>query len=120
MKNNLKETIVGAVLLALAVLLLNPFNFWMPDMMVMGMLGVMLAAFALFASFVLREKVGDEREAVHRMLAGRVAFLIGSAFLTLGIVVQATTHEVDKWLVGALVAMVLSKIATRIYTDTRM
>jgi len=120
MKNNLKETIVGTVLLALAVLLLNPLHFWMPDMMVMAMLGVMLAVFALFASFVLREKVEDEREAVHRMLSGRVAFLTGSALLTLGIVVQATTHEVDEWLVIALVAMVLSKIATRIYTDSRM
>lgn len=120
MKNNLKETIVGAVLLVLAVLLLNPLNFWMPDMMLVGMLGLTLGAFALFAGFVLREKVQDERELAHRMLAGRVAFLVGSALLTLGIVVQATRHEVDPWLVIALVAMVLSKLVVRIYSDSKM
>jgi hypothetical protein len=41
--------------------------------------------------------------------------------LTLGIVVQEVQHEsVDPWLVVALVLMVLSKIATRIYSNERL
>lgn len=55
MKNNLKETIVTVALIAVAILLLNPFHFWMPDMIVIGMLAITLALFGIFASFILRE-----------------------------------------------------------------
>ncbi len=84
------------------------------------MLGITLVVFAFFAVFVLREKVGDEREAAHRMLSGRVAFLIGSALLTVAIVTQSFQDSVDTWLVVVLVAMVLSKLVTRIYGDKRL
>jgi len=121
MKNNLKiEVVISLVLVILTVLLLNPFHFWMPDMIHMVMLALTLAIFALFAIFILREKVMDERETVHRMLSGRVAFLAGSALLTIGIVVQSLKDAVDVWLVVVLVAMVLSKLITRIYSDSRL
>lgn len=121
MKNNLKiEIMISIVLAILAILLLNPFHFWMPNMMHMVMLALTLVIFALFAIFILREKVQDERDAVHRMLSGRVAFLTGSALLTIGIVVQSLQDAVDVWLVIVLVAMVLSKLVTRIYSDNRL
>ena len=75
MKNNLLETLVTVCLISLAILLLNPFHFWMPDMMVMGMLALTLGLFAVFASFILRERIADERDGLHRTLAGRNAFL---------------------------------------------
>jgi len=118
MKNNFTETIVTLALLSVAVLLLNPFDFWMPDMMVMGMLVAVFVLFGIFASFVMREQVVDEREAHHRGLAGRNAFLAGSAALILGIAVQGYTHTVDMWLVVALVVMVIAKIGTRMWSDT--
>ncbi len=117
MRNNLLETLVAISLIVLAVLLLNPFHFWMPDMMVMGMLAIALGLFGVFASFILREKVSDEREGVHRTLAGRNAFLAGAGVLTLGIVVQGYTHSVDPWLVLTLVAMIVAKIVTRVWSD---
>lgn len=120
MKNNLTETLVTVFLVALAILLLNPFHFWMPDMMVMGMLAVTLGLFGLFASFVLREKVEDERDGAHRTLAGRNAFLAGAGVLTLAIVIQGYTHTVDPWLVIALIAMVVVKIGTRIWSDRNL
>jgi len=121
MKNNLKiEVVISLVLVVLAVLLLNPFHFWMPNMIHMVMLALTLVVFAFFAIFILREKVQDEREAIHRMLSGRVAFLTGSALLTIGIVAQSLKNAVDVWLVIVLVAMVLSKIVTRIYSDNRL
>ena len=121
MKNNLKvEILISFVLVLLAILLLNPFHFWMPNMMHMVMLAFILVIFALFAIFVLREKVQDERDSVHRMLSGRVAFLTGSALLTIGIVAQSLEDAVDVWLVVVLVAMVLSKLVTRIYSDNRL
>ncbi len=121
MKNNLKiEGVISLVLVILTVLLLNPLHFWMPNMMHMVMLTLTLVIFALFAIFILREKVQDERDAVHRMLSGRVAFLTGSTLLTIGIVVQSLEDKVDTWLVVVLVAMILSKLVTRIYSDNRL
>ena len=107
-------------LVVLAVLLLNPFNFWMPSIVVMCILPIILGLFALFSSFVLRENKCDEREERHRALAGRNSFLAGAGLLTLGIVVQAYTHTVDPWLVIALTVMILVKIATRMWTDKNL
>lgn len=120
MKNNLKETIVTAGLIIIAVLLLNPFGFWMPDMMVMCMLAIVLGLFGLFASFILREDIVDERDGQHRTLAGRNAFLAGSGVLTIGIVFQGYSHVVDPWLVVALITMIIVKIATRIWSDKNL
>lgn len=120
MKNNFKEITVTVALIAIAILLLNPFHFWMPDMMVMGMLAVTLALFGLFASFILREKSLDERDDQHKALSGRNAFLAGSGVLTLGIVVQGYTHSVDSWLVITLIVMVVVKIITRVWSDKNL
>ncbi len=111
---------ISSVLVVLTVLLLNPFHFWMPNMVHMIMLALTLVIFALLAIFIVREKVQDERETLHRMLSGRVAFLTGSALLTIAIVVQSLQDTVDVWLVIILVAMVLSKLITRIYSDNRL
>jgi hypothetical protein len=120
MKNNIKETIITVCLITIAILLLNPFHFWMPDMMVMAMLAVALVIFGIFASFILREHIVDERDGFHRTLAGRNAFLAGSAVLMVGIVVQGYTHSVDPWLVIALIVMILVKIATRLWSDKNL
>lgn len=120
MKNNLKETIVTISLIVIAVLLLNPFHFWMPDMMVVCLLAVALGLFGVFASFILRESTVDERDSQHRTFAGRNAFLAGSGVLTLGIVVQGYAHSVDPWLVVALIVMIVVKIGTRMWSDKNL
>ncbi len=118
--NTTLEVITSVVLVGLAVLLLNPFHFWMPNMVLVVLLALTLVAFALLAAFVLREQARDERDAAHRMFSGRIAFLTGSTLLVVGIALQAVRHAVDAWLVVTLVAMVLSKLLTRIYSDARM
>lgn len=121
MKNNRTvEISISIALVVLTILLFNPFHFWMPDIILVSILALTFVAFALFAAFLLRENAQDERELVHRMLSGRVAFLIGTSILTLGIIVQSLEHEVDLWLVLALAGMVLSKIFSRIYSDRRL
>lgn len=121
MKNNLfNESLVSAVLVVLAIFLLNPLHLWMPGMTVVAIMGGVLVTFALFASFVLREDVHDEREGVHRMYAGRTAFLAGATVIMLGLAVQSWNDNVDPWLVVALVAMVLAKIGARIYGDKNL
>lgn len=120
MKNNLKETLVTLGLIVIAILLLNPFHFWMPDVVVMCILAVGLVLFAVFTIFILRETSIDERDAQHRTLAGRNAFLTGSAVLILGIIVQGYSHTVDPWLVVALIVMIVTKIGTRIWSDRNL
>lgn len=120
MKNNTKETIITMSLVVLAILLLNPLHFWMPDMMVMCMLAIAIALFSMFASFIFREKPVDERDTAHRALAGRNAFLAGSSILMIGIVIQGYSHSVDPWLVITLIVMILSKISTRIWSDKNL
>ena len=120
MKNNfIKEIFVSVVMIGLSVLLLNPTGFWMPDMMVMSMLAGILVLFGLFASFILRERVVDERDSLHRTFAGRNAFLVGSMALICGIVVEGYHDSVDPWLIVTLTLMLSVKIGTRIWTDYR-
>ena len=120
MKNNLKETIITVCLVLIAVLFLNPFGFWMPDVFVMCMLLVALVLFGVFAGFILREKVRDERDATHRALAGRNSFLVGSAVLMLAILVQEYNKALDPWIVFVFIAMIITKVATRIWSDKNL
>jgi len=118
MKNSLtNEIIITLGLVVVAVLLLNPFHFWMPNLMIVGILVSTLVLFGVFASFILREGASDERENAHRTLAGRNAFLTGSALLLTGIIFQSFSHQVDPWLVVTLIVMIVAKIGTRLWSD---
>jgi uncharacterized membrane protein len=120
MKNNIKEIILTISIIILAVLLLNPFDFWMPNMLLMCMLVTILGLFGLFAGLILREKSEDERDDVHKALAGRNAFLTGSVVIIIAIVVQGYNHIIDPWLVLALISMITTKVLTRIWTDKNL
>jgi len=120
MKNNLvQETTVSIILLILLFLFLNPFNFWMPSSLVMMMVLGLIVVFVIFASLFWRELAQDERENSHRMRAGRIAFLVGTSVLVLGVIIQGVKHAVDIWLVVALGAMVLAKISVLVYSRAR-
>jgi len=119
MKNNLIEGVLALVLVVLAVLLINPMHLWMPDTGAMLVLVLAVAAAAAWGIFVMREQAGDEREEAHRAAAGRAAFLAGGAVLVIGIVVEELSHSLDPWLVYALVAMVLAKYASRLWSERR-
>lgn len=117
MKNNtfLSEIIISIVFIVLLILFLNPFGFFMPTTLLMMLVVGFLIVFGIFASFVFRENAQDERESFHRMLAGRIAFLTGSAVLVAGIIIQSLLHGLDPWLVFALGLMILGKIIGLIY-----
>ena len=108
--NIISEILVSVILLIFIFLLINPFHLWMPDAVQMMMtLGIALA-FILFASFVFHEKVHDEREALHRYIAARFAYLSGTIILVVALVVQSIHHTLDNWLLIALFVMILGKI----------
>ena len=87
----------------------------MPSALFMMMVLGLVVVFVVFASFVWKENSRDEREGLHKMIAGRIAFLVGAALLVIGIVVQSFKHELDFWMVCTLGAMILAKIIGRIY-----
>lgn len=119
MKNNfIQESSTALILILLLLIVLNPFHVWMPSMMHMIVISIIVIVFALFASFILKERVVDERDAVHRMLAGRAGFLTGSALLIIGIIVESIQGKIDSWMISALVGMIIAKIVTRIYSDS--
>ncbi len=119
-KNTYIQIISAVAVLVLAILLLNPFHFWMPGMAQMAMLGCLLIAFAVLSVYLLQENGGDEREAAHRMLAGRVAFFIGSLILVIGIAVESMHGTPNMWLVLSLAGMILGKAAARFYSDWKL
>lgn len=119
MKNNVAESIITLVLAVLLVFLVNPLDLFMPSMM--QMLAVALAGllFLVFAGFVWREQVADEREELHRFLAARFAYLVGAGILMLAVLVQSLAHILDPWLIVALIGMLIAKVAGRMYAKSR-
>ena len=116
-----KQNTVHAVLALLTLislgLLTDPFMYWMPERVrLLILVGVTVLLCALFG-FALRERASDEREAMHRMLAGRIAYLSGIAVLTVALLVQGLSHRVDPWIGAALAAMVLGKLVAHLYID---
>jgi hypothetical protein len=91
----------------------------MPSMAQMVVLVGLLLVFTIFASFVWKERPRDERELLHRALAGRLAFLAGAITLMAAITAQALQHQVDHWLVATLAVMVIVKLVTLLVADWR-
>ena len=118
-KQNIQETVISVVFIVLLFLFLNPFDFWMPGMLLYMMIGGLVVSFALFASFIWKEQAQDEREQLHKMIAGRVGYLAGVAVLVSGVVVESIMSHVDPWLIAVLGAMIIGKIAGHIYGRRR-
>jgi uncharacterized membrane protein len=115
-----KELLVGLGLLVLLFVIFNPWNMFMPGYAVMGLLVGAVVLYIFFATFLWRENHGDERERFHRLFADRIAYLAGSAFLLIAIVVQELGHALDPWLIFALALMVIAKIVGLIYGKNKL
>lgn len=113
------ETLVATLLIFFLVCFINPLGFWMTDALHMTLLGVSVALFAIFALFLWKEDVTDEREQLMRFIATRFAYIIGGVTLLLGIVIQAFSHSIDPWLPSVLTVMVLAKIFGHWYAEKR-
>lgn len=111
------ETIVTIALLVVLVWFINPFDFWMTDMFHMTLLGLAVAFFAIFAMFLWKESVTDERERLHRFIGARFAYTVAGTLLLIGTISQALSHEIDLWLPSTLAAMVFAKIVGRWYAS---
>ena len=118
MKSNLVfQMVATAAFIVASLLLLNPMDFWMGTMAQITALGGVVVACGALLIFILKERAEDERDDVHRMLAGRYAFFAGSLALLIGIILQSESGHLDPWLMIALIAMVVVKIGTRMWTE---
>lgn len=114
------ELLSSIIILVITIIFLNPTHLTMPESVVSMLTLGLILSFLIFSALILREHTTDERESMHRLVSGRISYLSGVGILIVGIVVQATMHEIDKWLVISLCVMVLSKILSRIYSQYRM
>ena len=113
------ELVISAVLIVLIVLFLDPFMLLMPDSFVYVLMVAVILIFVLFSSFVWKEKAHDERDELHKMIAGRIGYLAGVGILIVGVIIETLTSQVDPWLIIALGVMVLAKLAGLIYGRVR-
>lgn len=116
--NNTQGTLLAIVTIILLILLINPFYFYMPTMMVMWILSGLFVVFAAYAVYVWKEQPQDEREEELAAKASRIGFLAGAGVILLAILFQKITMGmIDSWLAGALGAMMVSKIVARVVID---
>ena len=109
------ELSIAFLVVVLSILLLDSYNWWMSNQLLMLINVLLVAVVVVFATFVWREQARDEREQLHRQMASRVAYVAGVAVLVTGVVVEGLSHKVDQWLMITLCAMVLAKIGGLIY-----
>ncbi len=114
---NMAQYALVAVLLILLGALTDPFMYWMPSMPQMLALSLACACLAALIGLGLRETAADERDAEHRMFAGRVAYLGGVGALSIALLMQGLAHIIDPWIPITLAIMVVLKISARWYAD---
>lgn len=113
------DAVVIAVMLILLFSLVNPFDWFMFSRVAMIALAVFICFFAIFIAAFWNEHPRDERDALHMMFSGRVAFLVGTTVTAVGIIVQSIQHTLQPWLPFILCSMVLSKYVARVYAQRR-
>lgn len=116
-KINITETISAIFLVIILFLLTNTKALLMPENTDMMLLLALIISFLVFSAAIWKESPADERENLHRLNAGRISFLVGSVVLVIGILSQANAHSIDPWLVYALIAMVGSKLISRLFSQ---
>ena len=117
MENKTTHISIAVLLIVCLTLLSDPFMLWMPMGAQMAALLGAAVLLAIWAGFVMYERAPDEREAVHRMNAGRMAYLSGIVLLTVALVTQGLAHDIDPWVSLTLGTMVLVKLLSRFYSE---
>lgn len=108
------HAIVSLVFLILLALVANPFDFWMPTAQAYLTVAAIAVVGALYAGLVYKEGTRDEREAHLRSEAARLGYIVGIVFLIAGIAAPILQGgHPSLWVVGALAAMVVARIASR-------
>jgi hypothetical protein len=104
------------MLTLLLLLLLNPFEFWMPGMMEHMLIGITFVVFLAVLLFGIGQHVRDERELVHRMFSDRAALIVGASILMISIILCSIFRiPKDPWIIISLGSMALAKYIALTY-----
>lgn len=83
-------------------------------------IGMALGLYVIAMSLIGEGPQEDEREAYHRRMANRAAMIAGTVLLSIGVLYQLfVVHQLDYWLLIALMGINLSKIISLIYLNYR-
>jgi len=113
------DIIVSAILIISLISFLKDPELLMPMTLNSVALVIFVAIFAVFIGLIFRENALDEREKLHKLEAGRVAYVAGILVIALGIIVQSFSYNIDPWLFYALISMIVIKILARIYVQLK-
>ncbi len=116
LRNHYRELIISLIMIILLIIIINPNNIWgLKDTALMLVIALFAVMFAIFSVFMVIETPRDERENEHLAIASRVAFLVGTIFLALGIVIQSLAGNLDGWLPSTLIIMIVAKLISLLY-----
>ena len=108
--------LVPVLFVLVAIIFTDPLMVLMPSALMSAVMVVFFVLFGVYAVSVWKEKAIDERDELHRASTGHTAYLTGAGIAVVGILYQAVfIHDVDMWLVGILVGMVIAKSYRRYY-----
>jgi len=112
-----KEIITSTIFIIFLIFFWNPLGLWMPQTAVYMFLGGLFVVVAVYAGLILKEKPKDEREEKLRSSAGRTGFIAGIVVLSVAVAFQSLNSHPDLWLIGALAAMIISKLSVFIWQN---
>ena len=113
------ELVLAGVVILLIVLKLDPFRWFMPSPVQLLLLCILIAALALYAGAIFREKPHDEREESHLYRASRVGYLAGIISLSVVFVIKDLQKEPDPLLLLVLAVMLITKLVVLKYSRHR-
>ncbi len=106
----IKDFLVPALVVVVAIAFLDPFMYLMSSMTVNLLLSLLMLASVIYAIFIFKERALDERQVVIRATADRLAYMAGTIVLSGAIIYQVIyMHHVSEEVVLALVVMVVIK-----------
>jgi cobalamin synthase len=115
-----KELLIPVGIIALSIAFLDPFMVLMPISIIYFLIALLLIAAFAYSLLIWQENPIDEREYMLRAYAGRMSFISGVGILVLGIVYQVLiVHEVDVFLIAALVGMTIVKYVSHKHAQNR-
>jgi len=115
----LSEWVIAIAMIIALVLVLNPFGIIMTSVYTLTLLMILGVTVIAFGAFVWKEQYRDEREELHAMKAARLSYFVGGVVLVVAIIMQTLAHTLDYWLVAALTAMVVTKLAVNAWNHDR-
>ncbi len=120
MLNNRRVTVYYLFLLIFIGLLADfliqphPSGMSMPTMLSVS---VLLGVYVVLMSLVGEGKTIDEREMAHRYFSNRASLVAGTIVLSIGVLYQLFTHNLDYWLLAGLITINLVRIVSLIYSS---